>query len=398
MVAATTRWNVTDRATPRHLWTIGPAQLPGLGQTWSAPIVGRVNIGGASQNSQKLVLIIAGGYDDTQDNYAYKTDLIGNSVYFVDAVTGSMLWRGTRAGGNFNHTRMQHSIPSNVSLLDLDGDTYTDRMYVGDMGGLIWRFDIYNGNAVSNLVTGGVMADLGAASLAAPQPMSDSRRLYNTPDVSLMRRRGRSTFFNIAMGSGYRGHPLDDDTVDRFYSIRDYRPFTKLTQAQYDLITPLRDSDLIDITDDASPSLADDVVGWKLELRLPGEKVLAESRTFNNSIFFPTYIPNTGTLEACEPPEGNNRVYVVSAFDGSPVIEQDGVATDSNNDGYPDLTVDDRYSDLDQSGIAPETVMLFPGGGGGTDPVICLNGVEVLEACTSFSSRMRTFWRESAAN
>jgi hypothetical protein len=136
--------------------------------------------------------------------------------------------------------------------------------------GLVFRFDIYSGNAVSSLVTGGLFANLGAYSLTAPAPLAESRRLYNTPDVALMKRRGKSSFFSVALGSGYRGHPLDDRTYDRFYALRDYNPFVKLTQAQYDAITPITDVDLADITDSVAPRLADDVPGWRLELRLPG--------------------------------------------------------------------------------------------------------------------------------
>ncbi len=396
--------DVTDRDQPRHLWTIGTSQLPGLSQTWSAPIITRVHINGASQNSQKLVLVFAGGYDDTQDGYNYKTDSVGNGIYMVDAVTGELLWRASRTGADLNLADMQHSIPSNMSVFDLDDDTFADRMYVGDMGGLVWRFDIFNGADASSLVTGGVIGDLGAYSLSAPAPLDDSRRLYNATDVALMKRRGKTAFFNIALGSGYRGHPLDDRTHDRFYAIRDYLPFTKFTQAEYDALTPITDADLVDITDDVTPTLADDVPGWRLELRLPGgwvgEKVLAESRTFNNAIFFPTYIPNSAsTANTCGPAAGSNRVYVISAHDGSPVTEQDGVISDPDNDGDADLTVEDRYSDLAQSGIAPETVMLFPGSGaGGQDPVVCLNGAEVLGACTNFNSRITTFWHESGTN
>jgi type IV pilus assembly protein PilY1 len=400
--------DVTNRNRPRHLWTIGPAQLPGIGQTWSAPIVSRVNISGATQNSQKLVLIFGGGYDDTQDNAAYNTDTSGNGVYMVDAVTGALLWRASNAGANSNLTRMVHAISSNIAVLDLDGDTYADRMYAGDIGGLLWRFDIYNGNPTDSLVTGGVIADLGSASMSAPRPQSETRRMYNTPDVALMRRRGRATFFNIGIGTGYRGHPLNVDTHDRFYAVRDYMPFNKRTQLEYDALVPYTDADMVDVTTNLTPSIPDNGPGWKMELRLPGgwvgEKVLAESRTFNNTIFFPTYLPNNGVTTACQPAAGRNRVYIVSAYDAAPVLEQDGVATDANGDGTAELTIQDRYSPLDQSGIAPETIMLFPGGGagagggGGTDPVVCLNGAEVLGACTNFNSRLRTFWRESAAN
>ncbi len=55
--------DVTDKAAPAFMWRIGAAELSGVGQTWSTPTIGRVNVSGATQNSQKLVLIIGGGYD-----------------------------------------------------------------------------------------------------------------------------------------------------------------------------------------------------------------------------------------------------------------------------------------------------------------------------------------------
>jgi hypothetical protein len=115
--------------------------------------------------------------------------------------------------------------------------------------------------------------------------------------------------------------------------------------------------------------------------------------------YLPTHLPNqAAAASACAPAAGGNCVYVISAFDGAPVIDQDGVINDGDGDGENDLTLEDRYSDLSQSGIAPETVMLFPGGGAGEDPVVCLNGAEVLGACTNFNSRIKTFWHETGAN
>jgi hypothetical protein len=140
-----------------------------------------------------------------------------------------------------------------------------------------------------------------------------------------------------------------------------------------------------------------DASGWKIELRLPsgwvGEKVLAESRTFDNKIFFPTYIPNGSTAtDGCSPLAGSNRAYVLNVADGSPVVEQDGVAG---------ITVADRYSNLSQGGIAPEVVMLFPEKDpddptpGDQSPLVCLSGAEVLGVCTNFQSRFKTTWRET---
>jgi type IV pilus assembly protein PilY1 len=419
--------DVTVKDQPKMLWTLGPAQLTGIGQTWSAPIVTRVNIQGVSQNSQKIVLMFAGGYDDTQDTGTLNTDNLGNGLYVVDALTGALLWRGSQTTGNQTFAKMAYSIPANLAVLDLDGDTFADRIYVGDMGGQLWRFDISNGNAQNALMAGGVIADLGAAQMTAPQPMASTRRFYNGADVALIHRRGRPTFFNVALGSGYRGHPLNAQVQDRFYSIRDYNALNKLTQAQYDALTVITDGVLSNITDQVAPTVADNAPGWKLELRLPsgyiGEKVLAESRTFNNKIFFPTYIPSSAAAaDPCAPIGGTNRAYIVDVIDGSPVIDQDGVNTDSNGDGIPDLTLADRYSTLRQGGIAPEIAFLFPGRDPnnptppaydpnnppnpnapqqdmtGQDPVVCLSGAEVLNACVGFNARIKTFWRESDAN
>jgi type IV pilus assembly protein PilY1 len=294
-------------------------------------------------------------------------------------------------------------------------------MYAADMGGRIFRFDIYNGAAVNSLVAGGLIADLGAASLTAPQPRSEARRFYNAPDVARIIRRGKSSFYSVAIGSGYRGHPLNAETHDRFYSIRDYSGDIKLTQANYNALTPILDGDLVDITDDATPTMADTAPGWKMELRLPGgwegEKVLVESRTVDNKIFFTTYLPSAGASSnscAASAGAGGNRAWVISAYDGSPVVEQDGDASD--------LTIDDRFTTLDQGGIAPEVVFLFPDDGVDGPPpqdcaagdvrpeckcvldpdkcpaVVCLSGVEVLGVCRELETRLKTYWNETGAN
>ena len=82
---------------------------------------------------------------------------------------------------------MQHSIPGDVRVLDLDNNGLADRMYVADMGARIWRFDIFNGRpGRSTFVTGGKLASLGVAD-GVGNPLSDARRFYNAPDVSLVR-------------------------------------------------------------------------------------------------------------------------------------------------------------------------------------------------------------------
>lgn len=393
--------DVTNKNQPRYLWSIGPEVLPGVGQTWSQPTVARVNVAGATQNSQKLVLIVGGGYDVTQDSVIYGEDSVGNRLYIIDAIRGTLLWSAGPSGADLNLDRMTHSIPSAVAVLDTNSDGFADRMYVGDTAAQLWRFDITNGNPRNSLVAGGVMASLGTKDDATPQA-AHARRFYSKPDVAALQRTDNPPILNIAIGSGYRGHPLNTATQDRFYSIRDLQPFTKKTQAQYDSATILRDSDLIDITSDTKAVVPSNGPGWKLLLNLPnwqGEKSLSPSNTFDNKIFFTTYVPpgnaeanpNTCTITS----SGTNRAYVVSAFNGAPIPRRDGQTPPDGETGgeEEELAPEDRYDELAQGGIAPEVSFLFPD----QDEVVCLSGVEVLNVCTNFNSRIKTYWRESTA-
>jgi type IV pilus assembly protein PilY1 len=406
--------DVTDRANPTLLWRKGSGNeiqadgtpipsgdvLPGLAQTWSTPVITNVNIDGTI----RLVAIFAGGYDPTQDNLPYNTDDVGNRIFMLDAVTGAPLWR---AGPDTDTTaelqipstlaverQMNNSIPSDVRVIDLDGDQLADRMYVADTGARVWRFDIINGEKPAALVRGGVFASLGRAGGAGTDP-TDARRFYYAPDVSMLKQNG-SVFLNIALGSGYRGHPLDEQIHDRFYSLRDRTPFVRPTQAEYDALAIIKDTDtnLIDVSTNIRPTIPATALGWKMDLNVPsweGEKVLAESLTFAGTILFTTYLPQAGDTingsNSCVARQGRNRLYAVAAVDGSPVLNRDNSADADGNVSKTGDEVEDRWGDLAQSGIAPEAVILFPE----TSVPACIVGVE---SCgVSFTNDpQRTFW------
>jgi type IV pilus assembly protein PilY1 len=403
--------DVTEKKSPQMLWTLGAGDLPALGQTWSTPTVAKVNISSAPYSTDnatdKFVLIFAGGYEDSQDNEDYNTDATGNRIYMVDPFSGALLWT---AGGNPAATpinlnfgaRMNNSMPADVLVLDTNQDGFADRMYAVDTGGRIWRFDITNGQTADQLVAGGIIASLGAGDLGASPPVSANRRFYSAPDATIVRNRGSSPYLALVVGSGFRGHPLNVKIRDRLYMIKDMSPFAPLTQAQYNTMmstpTYVKDSDLIDVTDNLSATIAANDKGWKLQLREGagvwiGEKSLSQATIFNNRIFFTTYIPQT-TLPAdpCTVGQGSNRAWAISLFNGAPV---------ENLDGQAATTRDDRHRTLEQGGIAPEVVFLFPGDGGTVTnrPLLCLSGVEVLAGvCVNAGAPVRTFWQESGMN
>ena len=389
--------DVTDKASPQFLWKATAATLPGIGETWSTPQPTRIEVAGSGQSADHHVLVFGGGYEADQDTASdgttsYSTDNTGNAIYIVDAVTGSVLWRagGAGSGANLELARMNNAIPADVRVVDFDGDGYADRMYAGDMGGRVWRFDISSGNAPASLVAGGIFASLGNAD-EVTHPVSSTRRFYYAPDVALARKRGEATYLAINVGSGYRASPLNEQVEDRFYSLRDYGLFTKRTQAQYDAWTPLTDAALADLTNDVAPALAAGTPGWKIRLTRDGETVLAESRTFGNVIFFPSFTPDTaGATASCTPRQGTNRLYSVSLFDASPV---------NNRETGVSPTAADREVTLAQGGIAPEAVFLFPTpdaectGNACRPPPQCLVGVE--KCGVEFSNApVKTYWRE----
>src|SRR5690606_14371729 len=131
-----------------------------LAQTWSQPRYARVRIG----ENVKDVLIFGGGYDTDQDSAdIYTEDDEGRAVYMVDAKTGALLWWAgpTGSGADLILADLESSIPSEVRLIDMNTDGLADRMYVGDTGGRIFRFDIINGEDADDLVKGGMIAALG---------------------------------------------------------------------------------------------------------------------------------------------------------------------------------------------------------------------------------------------
>jgi type IV pilus assembly protein PilY1 len=102
----------------------------GLGQSWSTPVVTRVNVTDKTQNADKLVLIFGGGYDVTQDNVGYNTDDVGNRIFMVDAINGNVLWHagptnvtglGYDSTANFTHPKMANSIPADIRVIDMSG-------------------------------------------------------------------------------------------------------------------------------------------------------------------------------------------------------------------------------------------------------------------------------------
>ena len=389
--------DVTRADAPRVLWRLDGSSLPGVGQTWSTPVATRMKIRGAQQNAQNLVLVFGGGYDTSQDQSIGSTDHQGNAVYVVDALSGRLLWHAGRNGSNFDTADMAYSIPADIKVIDLDRDGFADRLYAADMGGQVWRFDVFNGQPAARFINGGVMARLGGAPRTAPA-VADTRRFYYAPDAALVTTRTHR-FLHIGIGSGHRARPNSRLTRDRFYALRDYAAFNTLTRTDYETMTPITDADLVDITDHPHNTVPPGSPGWRFDLDgggRRGEKVLAESRTFDDRVFFTSLIPAAeaeGSAENCLPAPGVNRLYVMDLLSGDPVRNLNGLGEDT------ELTATDRYREFSGS-IPSEVAFVFPPadepncvGAQCTPPPLACAGLFCLPA--EFDNRpVRTFWSE----
>jgi type IV pilus assembly protein PilY1 len=177
--------NVTNKNSPQLLWKV---TYPDMGESWSTPVVTRIDINAGGTNADDAVVIVGGGYDTVHDTSTYPAsteDAVGNGIHFLDLVSGAELWRaGNDAGADLQIAKMTRSITSQVRVIDMSGDGFADRMYAADMGGQLLRFDIKNGQAPGSLVAGGVIAQLGAEG-DATQDFAVTRRFFNAPDVSM---------------------------------------------------------------------------------------------------------------------------------------------------------------------------------------------------------------------
>ncbi|MGJ8681985.1 PilC/PilY family type IV pilus protein [Paraglaciecola sp.] len=357
-------FDITNKTSPKLMFEIkgGVGDFAQLGQTWSKPTVTKIRVGATS----KTVLIFGGGYDEDQDSKLLRSaDTVGNAVYIVDADTGSLIWSSSKTGADLNLADMQYSIPARISVIDRENDGFADHMYVADTGGQLFRLDIHNGESVSDLVTGGLLADFGGNTEAS------NRRFYYGPDVSEVSLADEH-YYAVAVGSGYRAHPLNTTIEDHFYMIKDkgvfevdVNGFNTLPSMPYTL------TDLYDATDHlltSSNTTTKELEalefatkeGWMIKLTTGGEKVLASPLILDYQIVFTTYLPASASSSSCAPPTGNSRAYLVQLINGNSV-------SDLNQNNTQEHV--DRHAQLKQTGIAPDTKILIEDI---IKPIICL--------------------------
>ncbi len=281
--------DVTNPDGPKFLWKIGPETtgFSELGQSWSTAQVGKVKY----ETTERMVCFIGGGYDENQSKRR-TDDRKGRAVYAIDIVTGAQIWRWDHEKDG----KMKYSIPSDIARVDVDGDGYVDRLYVGDTGGRLWRFDIkesgpdtWSGKIIfdtnTNIVTG------------------DRRKIFYRPDVTL-EKDCEMVFF----GTGDRERPQETKVINQIYAIKDRGLDSQLSMNNLENVTHR----IIDLKS------LEEREGWFINLDgNKGEKVLGSPVVVFAVAYMGTFTPSLGNAD------GTARLYALNYRNGNPILNLD---------------------------------------------------------------------------
>jgi len=323
--------NITDPAAasyPSYLWEYplegDAAPLALLGESWSDPVITRVRVKIGSGTYERWVAVVGGGYSVTGDpnNAGYSAAATeGRGIFMIDIATGRLLAKKVFGAGTGQVSDMLYAIPSTPAVLDLDFDGFADVIYVGDLGGNMWKWVVSaaGDDPINNSPTGDVT-----------QPLWPFKKFFTAPSVVV----GSSRFYKsvfyppaatyvskqlwLAWGTGERTNlrfadPATSSSADnnRLYAMSDGDPYEKLASP----LPTLTESDL-----DGTPSAttcsapAGGKPGYYI-VAASSEKFVTNVEIFASYIFAGSFTP-TSTTDPCTS-GGTAALYVVRIQCGS---------------------------------------------------------------------------------
>lgn len=325
-----------------------------MGQSWSKPVITRVNW----QGEDKLVMIVGGGYDDTGKNNGYEDPQYaqnadnrrGAGVYMFDAEKGDLLWW---ASSNVNYNQpsagddsigshvdaLGYSVVSTIKTVDRDGDSLTDHLYFGDLGGQFWRIDLNNfpktgtdpkdpKKKITQPFAAHIVRLLNLRSTTTQS--TKTPRFYTQPTFSIHRIPGSGRVLAaISIGTGNASTPLHNPIGEEnwvpnaIYTIFD-KDVTRSNLYQLPTEQLRKDLELEELSADRRkdllPAFDENINGWKFTFYLNpfslsndsknaanfysspmGAKVITDPVLMDNQLFFSVFdSERSGTVQSCD--------------------------------------------------------------------------------------------------
>ncbi len=280
--------DITNTTSPAYLWNFTDSHIV---ESWSEPAIGAVQMAGGTT---KYVAFLGGGFDTAQNNAA------GKNFFVVDLATGLELWKYYNNSSTGDQQYMNFSLAANATAVDLNNDGFVDHVYIGDVGGQLWKFDVsapatLSGGLVTNWL--GKRLFVASPTQANPPPAGayyPAQAIFDAPALAYDSQNNLWVFF----GTGDRDHP-ENTSSNSFYGIIDN---TNMTNG-----SALTASNLVNVT---STNVAP-TQGWFITLQ-PNEKDWTAPSVFNYVVLFTTFTPTSDPCGA----GGNANLYEVQMGTG----------------------------------------------------------------------------------
>jgi type IV pilus assembly protein PilY1 len=354
--------DITNENSPLFAWKITPtnicsgttcsgsASYAELGQAWSTPVVGYVRgytdpgaTAATSDDKLKPVLVFGGGYDTNQDSAGAGADSMGRAIFVADAADGSLINKFSTMVG-----AQGYSVPSDVLAIDTTGDAAgtLDRVYVGDMGGRLWRMDLDDRTATN------APSNWTIVRLADLRTTTRPIKLFNRPTMAPSIYMGQG-FDGVFIGGGDTQQPTAIGTNDSgaFFMVKDLTVTGVAVQAA-SVPSAQSSSDFVDMTNKTSATTLDEVTsasapgstraqdlkaasGWVINLA-DGEKVTTSATVLSGYLYFSAYLP-TQTPASSSATQcslgGYHKNYLMDALSSTPVRDVSGNLVNNNGNG-----------------------------------------------------------------
>ena len=325
-------FDVTIPSSPSLKWAIGcpsltddagcTSNLADIGQTWSMPNGAYLKgYGGGTAP----VLVMGGGYDACEDADSTTPSCgagKGRAIYILDAGSGAVL-------RSFETVR---PVPSDISLVDMDQDGYTDFAYAADTGGNLYRISF-----IDPVSRAPLESDQWRMLKIARTQGGHRKFLYGPATLPY-----QGTVY-LVLGSGNRERPLETNypyvskVEDRFYVFLDtpLEDPSSVVSGTYPFELDSTDS-MFDRT--INPGCADLGVGpgsskrgWFMSYPGRGEQTVTNSVIVSGMATFSTSRPGGTSLDVCSRPIGVANGYWVNLFNGSGAIGVEGTCGGSRS-------------------------------------------------------------------
>lgn len=322
---------------PKLLWEFYDPNEP-LGESWSDAILTRVKVEGPPGFGDKCgpddgdgdcreqwVAIFGGGYAKEGDPNlaAYVSDPNSaawsdesKAVFMVAIDTGQVIARLSYDPNDAQLDEMRYSIPSTPAVLDMDFDGFADLIYVGDLGGQMWKWDV--SSVGQDAVASDGIIDSWSAGMffrSFPELIGGTtlhyRSIFFPPSASLVQ-----SELVLGFGTGertnmrYMGDAAGDEN-NRFYVVKDLLP-----TGPGSIPDPNQAFDESDLTSLAGQAFDPDTsdLGFFVVAE-DGEKFTTNSVAFGGFLITTSFLPDSSAASLCEP-AGSGFLWVFNLETG----------------------------------------------------------------------------------